>query len=193
MRDKPDHPTTPTKKSRTSRIVLNIVNLLFPVKDAWRLVTTAPRPLVMTLDRTRKLFARQKEQSKEELGWERAVNASGLSVPELERRFRLRQILWRGLMAGAAMLTVSVVISTLVFFDDLPWFALLRGVAFILMLTVLIAVCFVKAMEATYRRWQLCNRRVSTAEHGTFADYAQEHHWVWETLGLGNITKNRMR
>lgn len=72
------------KTRKTARIAVSVINLLFPVRDIARIVMTAPKPLLMTLRRTREVFNQQaKEQA--DLSWAEALAASGCTEAALAR------------------------------------------------------------------------------------------------------------
>ncbi len=170
------------KARKTARIAVSVINLLFPVRDIARIVMTAPKPLLMTLRRTREVFHQQaKEQA--DLSWAEALAASGCTEAALARRYRRSQWLWRAVMWGS--LLVSLMLLTLVIgsWTTLSAFEVLRSVSFLFVLLSLTLLSFVKAMEATFRRWQLLSRRVSIAENGTFRDFKAENAWIRQTMG----------
>lgn len=172
------------KKQRKSvRFAVGFLNLLFPVRDIARIVVTAPKPLIMTLRRAREVFHQQaKEQA--DLSWAEALAASGSTEAALARRYGRSQWLWRAVMCGSLLL--SLVLLTLVIgsWTTLSAFEVLRAVSFLFVLISLTLLGFVKAMEATFRRWQLMSHRVSITEKGTFRDFTAENAWIRQTMGF---------
>ena len=169
-------------KRKAGRVITGIINLLFPVRDIAHIITTAPRPLLLTLRRTREVFAQQ-EKEKADLSWAEAVAASGMTEQQLASRYRVRQYLWR--MVMLLSLLASLLLLTLVIrsWPTLSGYEALRALSFALVLHMLMALAFVKSMEATFRRWQLLSHRVSLEEKGTFVDFAAENRWIRQTLG----------
>lgn len=172
------------KKSRkTARLAVGFINLLFPVRDIARIVMTAPKPLLMTLRRTREVFQQQAKE-KTDLNWAEALAASGCTEAALARRYHRSQWLWRAVMWGsllASLLLLTLVVASWATLSD---FEILRSVSFLFVLLSLTLLSFVKAMEATFRRWQLLSHRVSIAEKGTFRDFTAENSWIRQSLGF---------
>ena len=87
-------------------------------------------------------------------------------------------------MCGSLLL--SLVLLTLVIgsWTTLSAFEFLRAVSFLFVLISLTLLGFVKAMEATFRHWQLMSHRVSITEKGTFRDFTAENAWIRQTMGF---------
>lgn len=58
----------------------------------------------------------------------------------------------------------------------LPVITLIRILVCLLLMSTIAALCASKALIASYRLWQLNERRVSEDEQGTFPDYLQARH-----------------
>lgn len=65
------------KARKTAQIAVNVINLLFPVRDIARIVMTAPKPLLMTLRRTREVFHQQAKEQAELGGGPRGLGLHG--------------------------------------------------------------------------------------------------------------------
>ena len=61
----------------------------------------------------------------------------------------------------------------------------LRVGCVVLVLLLLAATGFVQALKASYRLWQLTEKRVSASEAGSFQAYLQETRWCRQVLSCG--------
>lgn len=175
-----------TEKSATARKVRKgawwAANILLPLSEA-RYVTTHIVPSLRNqLARTRALFPSVKESEKlPVLSFDDAVAASGMSVEALIRTYLRRKRLYLTLfyfplviLCGLPVLALTAQITT-------PglW-ARIAGMSLFLMTASLFM--FMPALITSWRLWQLRNRRASPDEHGIFADFIAQPHWLRETL-----------
>ena len=120
------------------------------------------------------------------LDWEQAVERSGKTIEHLQTTFKRIRAGWWCLMVIGGVLALVLSGMTL-FVDNLPTGTMLRIVITILVLAAFGGLGFVKSLIATYRLWQLQERRVSESEGGTFNDFLAENNWRWQVLTLGAV------
>lgn len=170
-------PGTPLR--RVGHVGLSILN---PFSDLGVIYRQGVRP---TIGRLRQAWALLNPESTpaQSLDWAQAVALSGRTIEQLRTTFtRIRFAWWCLMVIGGG---VAFVLSGLLLLaHGLPSGTLLRAVITILVLTGAGGLGFVKALIATYRLWQLQERRVSEGEGGTFKDFLAENHWVRQVITL---------
>lgn len=117
--------------------------------------------------RLKRLMPDRQPESPVCMTWEEAVRASGLTVDELDRRLRRRRMFWRTgfwLMMIPVLLLCGMALAA----TALPVITLIRILVCLLLMSTIAALCASKALIASYRLWQLNERRVSEDEQGTF-------------------------
>ncbi|HEJ9033294.1 TPA: conjugal transfer protein TraX [Serratia marcescens] len=92
---------------------------------------------------------------------------------------------WWFLMLVCGGLALILSLMLLASFTTLPGATLLRATIAALILVLLGAAGYVKALIATYRLWQLTTQRVSVEEKGTFEDFRSENRCCRQTVSLG--------
>ncbi|KPB99469.1 TraX protein [Pseudomonas syringae pv. maculicola] len=90
-------------------------------------------------------------------------------------------------MMFSASLSVLLLAMLLLANFSLPLSTFLRATVTLLALGAIASLGFVKTLIATYRLWQLQNRRVSVAERGTFNDFLIENRWCRLVLTRGHL------
>ncbi|RMR68863.1 hypothetical protein ALP82_200152 [Pseudomonas savastanoi pv. fraxini] len=90
-------------------------------------------------------------------------------------------------MMVSASLSILLLAMLLLANFSLPLSTFLRATVTLLALWAIASLGFVKTLIATYRLWQLQNRRVSVAERGTFNDFLIENRWCRLVLTSGHL------
>lgn len=171
-------PRTPLQ--RAGQVGLSFLN---PLSDLGVIYRQGMQP---GMGRLRQAWALLNHQStpSESLDWAQAVALTGRTSTQLRTTFTRIRFAWWCLMVisgGLALVLSGLVLLT----HDLPSGTLLRVVIAILVLTGAGGLGCVKTLIATYRLWQLQERRVSESEGGTFKDFLAENRWGRQVLTLG--------
>ncbi|WP_052995107.1 conjugal transfer protein TraX, partial [Shigella sonnei] len=119
-----------------------------------------------------RLIIRQVNNKKAQLHltWEEALQASHMSVDDLDRRFRRRRTVWR--FCCWSLLAIALFLSGMLFAaSSLPLTTLVRAISTLVLILSGVALCASRALIVTYRLWQLHERKVSEPEQGTFRDF----------------------
>lgn len=161
------------------------VAILTPWPEIKTLYRRAVLPGWQHLQRIGELVRAKKGAGQERLGWAQAVAASGLTAEQLVRNFRRLRAAWWCLMALTGLLATMLLLMLLAAGSTLPAVTALRAVVALLVLLSLAGVGGVKTLVATWRLWQLTERRVSRAERGTFRRFLAENRWGRQVLTLG--------
>lgn len=132
---------------------------------------------------------RRPAQPGEALTWDAAVQRSGRSVAQLQTQLIQWRMAWWLLMAFCGALALFLLLMVLAAYSSLPGGTLIRALATLTFLVAASSLGFVKALEKTYRLWQLKVQRVSVEEGGTFQDFLAETRWIAQTLRLGHFSK----
>ncbi len=111
-------------------------------------------------------------------GWAQAVAASGRTPAQLEQVYRRQRLVYRCIFWISALSTGYWTTRTL----DTP-----SGLFFSnIFLMMGCAMCGLsQSLIASFRLWQIRNRRVSQAEKGTFRHFLAESNWFSEATGIG--------
>ncbi|KPY43973.1 conjugal transfer protein TraX [Pseudomonas syringae] len=120
------------------------------------------------------------------VSWSVAVARSGRTIEQLLTSYNRIRAAWWCLMMFSASLSVLLLAMLLANFS-LPLSTFLRATVTLLALGAIASLGFVKTLIATYRLWQLQNRRVSVAERGTFNDFLAETRWCRLVLTRGHL------
>ena len=169
-----------TALRRTGQVGLSILN---PFSDLGVIYRQGLHPVMGTLGKAWALLNHQSIPS-ESLDWAQAVERSARTVEQLRTTFTRIRFAWWCLMMVGGGLALSLTVMALLA-HNLPSGTLFRAVITILVLIGAGALGFVKTLLATYRLWQLQERRVSEGEGGTFQDFRAENHWGRLVLTLG--------
>jgi len=134
-------------------------------------------------------LVRRPAKSGEALTWDAAVQRTGRSVTQLHNQLVQWRLAWWLLMAFCGALALLLLLMILAAYTSLPAGTLIRALATLVFLVAASSLGFVKALEKTYRLWQLKLQRVSVEEGGTFQDFLVETRWIAQTLRLGHFGK----
>ena len=151
------------------------INLFAPLAETRWMLRSCRHMLDQHKTRLKRLMPDRQPESPVCMTWEEAVRASGLTVDELDRRLRRRRMFWRTgfwLMMIPVLLLCGMALAA----TALPVITLIRILVCLLLMSTIAALCASKALIASYRLWQLNERRVSEDEQGTFPDYLQARH-----------------
>lgn len=151
------------------------INLFAPLAETRWMLRSCRHMLDQHKTRLKRLMPDRQPESPVCMTWEEAVRASGLTVDELDRRLRRRRMFWRTgfwLMMIPVLLLCGMALAA----TALPVITLIRILVCLLLMNTIAALCASKALIASYRLWQLNERRVSEDEQGTFPDYLQARH-----------------
>lgn len=165
---------------RTGNIALSLIN---PFSD---LAVIYRKGILPTRDRLRVLrqMATPGRVQRESLSYAQAVERAGMPAAQLQKGFKRLRAVWWILMFGPGTLSLGLMLMVLIS-SALPSGTLLRAGLTILVLATLSLVGFGNALIATYRLWQLKEKRVSEEEGGTFRDFLAENRWCRQVLTLG--------
>lgn len=169
------------KRPRPARRLMNgAANMVLPVKETgW--VIRAVRHMVNS-HRQRlnaALPGAESETAGAELSWADAVAASRCTVPQLALRFTRVRRRWR--VAFWSLLVLAALLGGMALHAaSLPPVTLVRLLLTLLCMLACSGYCATRALTATYRLWQLREKRVSVEEKGTFRDFLDVHRG-WKT------------
>jgi len=177
-------PTTPLQ--RVGQVGLSILN---PFSDLAVIYRRGAKPTIEKLRLLAGLVTKKSDQPEADAvgtSWATAVAQSGRSVTQLISSYTRIQTAWWFLMfvsGGMALLLLVMILFT----RGVPAETMARaGIATVLLASVS-AVGFVKSLIATYRLWQLQQKRVSVTERGTFKDFLAETRWCRQVLTMGHF------
>lgn len=119
--------------------------------------------------------------------WAQAVADTGLPSFRLRRNLRINRWIWWGLMWLTGLPAVGFMVMLLTAGQGVSVTGWLRIGIVLLVLGLISATGFVQALGATYRLWQLDERRVSASEKGSFRDFLNETRWCRRVLSAGLI------
>ena len=136
------------------------INLFAPLAETRWMLRSCRHMLDQHKTRLKRLMPDRQPESPVCMTWEEAVRASGLTVDELDRRLRRRRMFWRPgfwLMMVPVLLLCGMALAA----TALPVITLIRILVCLLLMSTIAALCASKALIASYRLWQLNERRVS--------------------------------
>lgn len=183
-----DQPT-PSPLRRIGSVGLAFIN---PFSDLAVLYRRSLKPTgekVYELGGLLKGLFRRPVHSGEALTWQDAVQRSGRSVGQLQTQLIQRRLAWWVLMAFCGAIAAVLLLLIIAASTSLPSGTLIKALATLLFLVAITGLGFVKALEMTYRLWQLQLQRVSAEEGGTFQNFLSETRWANQTLRLGSFSK----
>ncbi len=168
-----------------TRMARTVVWVIFPV-DALRVIgKTVHRHASARMKDAREVLPDLSDKAGDETtaqdnteGWAQAVAASGQTPAQLEKGYRRQRMLFRCIFWISALSTGYWTTRTL----DTP-----SGLFFSnIFLMMGCAMCGLsQSLIASFRLWQIRNRRVSQAEKGTFRHFLAESNWFSEATGIG--------
>jgi hypothetical protein len=163
-------------KSMKNKVMKGLIAVINPVSDFKYFYKTAVLPLVNNLKKLSGLLSSKSNTENVHMSWAQAVADTGMSVKELETKFRTKRIIWWAGMFLSALcafpLTGMILLAS--FKGGLPLVVLIRAVSATAVLSAVCVACFVQVMSATYRLWQLTQKRVSSKEKGEFKYFWKE-------------------
>lgn len=168
---------------RAGQVGLSIIN---PFSDFVVIYRKGVQPTLKKLSLAREMLA-QRPAVGESLNWEEAVRRAGVSVEQLQKSYSRIRAVWWCLMTVTGVLSITLLGMLLVTQFNLPSGTLVRALLATVTLASLGGVGFVKVLGTNYRLWQLTERRVSEAEHGTFRDFIAESRWFRQVLTMGMV------
>ena len=155
-----------------------IINIFVPLMET-RLITNSVQHMLKQqksrLDRFRQVNNKKAQLC---LSWEEALQASHMSVDDLDRRFRRRRTAWR--LCCWSLLAIAL----------LPLMTLVRAISTLVLILSGVALCASRALIVTYRLWQLHERKVSEPEQGTFRDFLNDRNG-WRNATLIAVTSKQ--
>ncbi|MGJ3289474.1 conjugal transfer protein TraX [Klebsiella sp. PL-2018] len=162
------------------RLMSGTANIVLPVKETGWVIRAVSYMVNSHRQRLKAALPGEDENDAHAtLSWAEAVAASGRSVPELTRRFSRLRRRWR--VAFWTLLTLSGFIGGMALHASaLPPLTLARLFITLLCLLACSGYCATRALTATYRLWQLLEKRVSLEEKGTFRDFLDDRRG-WRT------------
>ena len=165
------------------------------VRSIYHGAGTADTPAALTWDqkqqKSRLEKFRQVNNKKAQLclSWEEALQASHMSVDDLDRRFRRRRTVWR--FCCWSLLAIALFLSGMLFdASSLPLTTLVRAISTLVLILSGVALCASRALIVTYRLWQLHERKVSEPEQGTFRDFLNDRNG-WRNATLIAVTSKQ--
>lgn len=166
-----------------------IINIFVPLMET-RLITNSVQHMLeqqkRRLDRFRQV---NNKKAQLHLTWEEALQASHMSVDDLDRRFRRRRIVWR--LCCWSLLAIALFLSGMLFAaSSLPLTTLVRAISTLVLILSGVALCASRALIVTYRLWQLHERKVSEPEQGTFRDFLNNRNG-WRNATLIAVTSKQ--
>ncbi|EIV2915488.1 TPA: conjugal transfer protein TraX [Serratia marcescens] len=167
---------------RVGKVGVALVN---PLSDLGVIYRSGVRPILNNLARARAMIRARQQVKREPLTWSQAVAAAGVPIEQLRTNYVRIRAFWWFLMLVCGGLSLILSLMLLASFTTLPGAILLRATIAALILVLLGAAGYVKALIATYRLWQLTTRRVSAEEKGTFEDFRSENRCCRQTMSLG--------
>lgn len=166
-----------------------IINIFVPLMET-RLITNSVQHMLeqqkRRLDRFRQV---NNKKAQLHLTWEEALQASHMSVDDLDRRFRRRRIVWR--LCCWSLLAIALFLSGMLFAaSSLPLTTLVHAISTLVLILSGVALCASRALIVTYRLWQLHERKVSEPEQGTFRDFLNNRNG-WRNATLIAVTSKQ--
>lgn len=186
---------SPQWGKRLSKGLYYSTNIILPLSEARYAASKIGPSLFNNFKRLKYLspYHQLKQKLKEPiLSFEEAVAASGLSVNNLQHRFKCRKMVCLTLAAVPSLLAIGLILAIAVSSIYTP-LVLVKGFVLILVLLSLAAVPFVQALICTWRLWQLNQQRTSPEERGGFNDFLVEVCWFKSTISSSLQVKSKKR
>ncbi|WP_189662943.1 conjugal transfer protein TraX, partial [Pseudomonas amygdali] len=183
----PDDKHSGTPLRRAGHVGLSILN---PFSDLAVIYRRGIKPTAQKLKLLKTLLSTASATTEADavgVSWSVAVARSGRTIEQLLTFYNRIRAAWWCLMMFSASLSVLLLAMLLLANFSLPLSTFLRATVTLLALGAIASLGFVKTLIATYRLWQLQNRRVSVAERGTFNDFLIENRWCRLVLTRGHL------
>ncbi|MDW1257216.1 conjugal transfer protein TraX [Klebsiella pneumoniae] len=171
-----------TAVKRARKALSLSVSIFTPINDMRRMGSDVSQSVKTSISRL-KAFRRQvREEKREKLTFEQAVQASGYSLPQLLWKYRFLKRLW-WVVAGLFLVLTPVLMSMILLTaSTLPPMTFWRAIIFVVIFAALASLAALKVVICQYRLWQLQQRRVSDEEGGRFSDFLHHAHWIKDAL-----------
>lgn len=170
-----DNPSVKKKIARTS---YRVANTLFPLGEMTSLGKTTTRSLTQTVKRANELRKSIKKANSTQLTFSQAVGESGMSKPQLIRKFTLLKRFWWVISLTGVIMMPLLLIMILLAFKSLPGIIIIRALTYFIIFTLFSAVAISKVIVSELRLWQLSNERLTPEDKGTFNDFRQSDDWI---------------
>lgn len=167
---------------RAGWIALNVV---LPAWEVTSVARHAGRNVSRLWQRLREVTAGRGGGDYRPADWSQAVADSGMAPARLARNFRVSRWIWWGLMWLTGLPAAGFLLMLMAAGGSVSGTGWLRVGCVVMVLLLLAATGFVQALKASYRLWQLTERRVSASENGSFQAYLQETRWCRQVLSGG--------
>lgn len=167
---------------RAGWIALNVV---LPAWEVSSVTRHAGRNVSRLWQRIRDVTAGRGAGDYRPADWSQAVADSGMTPDRLARNFRISRWIWWGLMWFTGLPATGFLLMLMAAASNVSGTGWLRVGCVVLVLLLLAATGFVQALKASYRLWQLAEKRVSASEGGSFQAYLHETRWCRQVLSAG--------
>jgi len=182
-------PAAEVKKTRfmTKRAGWIVLNLITPASEIKSMARYTGSSAYRLWERLREVTSGRKAGDYRPADWSQAIADSGLSAEMLVRNFRINRWLWWSLMwltclPAAGLLIMCLLAATSGGISGTGW---LRLSCVLLVLFMMAATSFVQVLAASYRLWQVTEKRVSASEKGSFKHFLNESRWCRQVLSAG--------
>lgn len=179
------------KKARITpkRLGWFALNVFVPASEMNGVARYTGRNVLRLWQRIREVTAGRNDTDYRPCDWSQAVADSGLSPARLERNFRVSRWLWWGLMWLTGLPALGFLALLLTAGGSISGTGWLRIGCVLLVMLLLAATGFVQVLAASYRLWQLTEKRVSESEEGSFQAFLQETRWHRLVLSCGLLKR----
>lgn len=186
-------PEADPKKARITpkRIGWFALNVFLPASEMSGLARYTGRSVSRIWQRIRDITAGRNADGYRPDDWAQAISDTGLSPERLARNFRVTRWLWWGLMWLTGLPALGCLGMLLVAGGSISGTGWLRIGSMLIVILLLSAASFVQVLKATYRLWQLTEKRVSASEKGSFQAFLQETHWCRTVLSGGILERKK--
>lgn len=161
------------------------LNVVLPAWEVSSVTRHAGRNVSRLWQRIRDVTAGRGAGDYRPADWSQAVADSGMTPARLTRNFRVSRWIWWGLMWLTGLPAAGFLLMLMAAGSSVSGTGWLRVGCVVVVLLLLAATGFVQALKASYRLWQLTQKRVSASEEGSFQAYLQETRWCRQVLSGG--------
>lgn len=188
-----DTPEADPKKARITprRVGWFALNVFLPASETTGLARYTGRSVSRIWQRIRDITAGRNDDGYRPDDWAQAVSDTGLSADRLARNFRITRWLWWTLMWFTGLPALGCLAMLLTAGGSISATGWLRIGSVLLVMLLLSAASFVQVLKASYRLWQLTEKRVSASEKGSFQAFLQETCWCRTVLSSGLLNRKR--
>ncbi|CBJ48278.1 conjugal transfer protein TraX [Erwinia amylovora] len=187
-------PATNEKKATITpkRLGWFVMNVFVPAAEITGVVRYTGRSVSRIWQRIRDVTAGRNAHGYCPADWSQAVSDSGLSPARLARNFRITRWLWWGLMWLTGLPALGCLALLIAAGGNVSGTGWLRIGCVLLVMSLLTATGFVQVLVASYRLWQLTEKRVSASEEGSFQAFLHETHWCRTVLSSGLVNRKKI-